>query len=71
VTLDPSDEPAALVYHDGQEFNMVLEGTMDLSFGDQTITLNKGDCVYFNPRYPHGQKCASSVPTVFLTVIIE
>ena len=71
VTLDPSEEPAALVAHDGQEFNMVLEGTMDLTFGDQVITLNEGDCVYFNPRHLHGQKCASSVPTVFLTVIIE
>ena len=71
VTLDPSEEPAALVSHDGQEFNMVLEGTMDLSFGDQVITLKQGDCVYFNPRHLHGQKCASSVPTVFLTVIIE
>jgi mannose-6-phosphate isomerase-like protein (cupin superfamily) len=71
VTLDPSDEPAALVQHEGQELNYVLEGSMELTFGDQNITLNKGDCAYFNPRHKHGQKCASSVPAVFLTVITE
>ena len=27
VVLDPSDEPAKLVTHTGQEFNLVIEGT--------------------------------------------
>jgi mannose-6-phosphate isomerase-like protein (cupin superfamily) len=71
VTLDPTDEPAALVDHEGQEFNLVLSGTMTLVFDGQEITLETGDCVYFNPQHPHGQKCASSVPAVFLTVITE
>ncbi|MDR1412568.1 MAG: cupin domain-containing protein [Actinomycetes bacterium] len=71
VTLDPSDEPAALVQHDGQEFNLVLSGTMALTFDDQEIILEAGDSVYFSPTHSHGQKCASSVPAVFLTVIIE
>ena len=28
VVLDPSDEPAKLVTHTGQEFNLVIEGTV-------------------------------------------
>jgi transcriptional regulator with XRE-family HTH domain len=71
VTLDPSEDPAALVQHAGQEFNLVLSGTMALSFDGEEIILQAGDSVYFSPAHPHGQKCASSVPTVFLTVIIE
>jgi mannose-6-phosphate isomerase-like protein (cupin superfamily) len=71
VTLDPSEEPAALVQHEGQEFNLVLSGRMELTFDDQIITLEAGDCAYFNPRHPHGQKCASSVPATFLTIITE
>ncbi|MDR1774941.1 MAG: XRE family transcriptional regulator [Actinomycetes bacterium] len=71
VTLDPSDDPAALVQHQGQEFNLVLSGDMTLTFDDQEFTLSQGDCAYFNPMHPHGQKCASSVPVVFLTVITE
>lgn len=71
VTLDPSDEPAALVTHRGQEFNLVLEGEMAFTFGDTTTILREGDAVYFNPEHPHGQKCAGDVKTRFLTVIAE
>lgn len=71
VTLDPSDKPAALVTHVGEEFNMVLEGSMILVFGDKELLLEKGDSIYFNPNYPHGQKCAGSTPAVFLTMIAE
>lgn len=71
VTLDPSDEPAALVSHSGQEFNMVLEGQIELVFGEQTIVLNKGDSIYFDPNYVHGQRCKGDEKAVFLTVIAE
>ena len=71
VTIDPSDKPADLVTHGGEEFNLVLEGTVLLTFADQEIELHKGDSIYFNPSYPHGQKCASDVPAVFLTMICE
>ena len=71
VTLDPSDEPAALVTHVGQEFNYVVEGTAILVFDDREITLNKGDSIYFNPTHPHGQKCGGDVPATFLTMIAE
>jgi len=71
VTLDPSDEPAALVSHTGQEFNYVISGKMAFSFDNQQIILEEGDCIYFNATHPHGQSCASDVPVVFLTVIAE
>ncbi len=71
VTLDPSDDPADLVSHSGQEFNMVLEGSVKLTFDKKEIILNRGDCVYFNPRHPHGQSCAGDQPATFLTVIAE
>jgi len=71
VRLDPSDEPAALVSHTGQEFNYIVEGTIILTFGDRELALEKGDCIYFNPTYPHGQKCGGDVPATFITVITE
>lgn len=71
VTLDPSDEPAELVTHAGQEFNLVLQGTVIVTFDDQQIELNPGDSMYFNPTHPHGQKCGSAVPAVFVTIIAE
>lgn len=71
VTLDPSDKPAALVTHTGEEFNMVLEGSMIVSFENKELLLEKGDSIYFNPIYPHGQKCVGNTPAVFLTMIAE
>ncbi|MDP4132952.1 MAG: cupin domain-containing protein [Bacillota bacterium] len=71
VTLDPSDEPAALVSHQGQEFNMVLEGQVAFVFDNKEFILNPGDCVYFNPMHMHGQRCVGEVKTRFLTVIAE
>ena len=71
VMLDPSDEPAALVTHSGQEFNYVLEGTVIVTFDDREFTLDAGDSIYFNPMHRHGQRCGSDVPAKFLTFITE
>jgi len=71
VTLDPSDEPAELVTHSGQEFNIVLEGVMAVTFDDRELVLEAGDSIYFNPTHPHGQKCAGDIPAKFVTIIAE
>ena len=71
VTLEPSDEPAALVSHSGQEFNMVLEGSIALVFEDKEYVLNEGDSIYFNPLQKHGQRCVGDKTAKFLTVISE
>ena len=69
--LDPSDEPAKLVTHTGQEFNIVLEGTVVVTFADEEFVLNAGDSIYFNPSFPHGQRCGGDKPAKFITVIAE
>lgn len=70
VTLERSDEPPALVTHPGQEFNYVLEGTVEVVIGGRTFSLDAGDSIYFNPQIPHGQRALSGT-TRFLTVINE
>lgn len=71
VTLEPTDKPAQLVTHTGQEFNLVLKGTVAVVFEDQEIILNEGDSIYFNPTYPHGQRCVGDTKARFLTMIAE
>lgn len=71
VILDPSKEPAKLVSHAGQEFNLVLEGSMVVVFEEKEFTLNVGDSIYFNPTHMHGQKCAGDRVTKFLTVVTK
>ncbi|MBR5259275.1 MAG: helix-turn-helix transcriptional regulator [Eggerthellaceae bacterium] len=71
VVLDPSDEPAKLVSHTGQEFNVVIEGTVIVQFEDKEFALNPGDSIYFNPMYPHGQRCGGNATAKFITIIAE
>ena len=71
VTLEPSDAVAKLITHSGQEFNLVLEGTVIVTLGDKDFVMNPGDSIYFNPTIPHGQRCGGDVKARFLTVIAE
>ena len=71
VTLIPGEAEAALVSHSGQEFNIVLEGVVTITYDDKEYTLNAGDAVYFDPTHPHGQKAVGTEKARFLTVITE
>ena len=70
VTVEPHDGDPKLVTHNGQEFNMVLEGEIELLFGGKRVALKAGDCAYFDPNHPHGQKAVGGRAR-FLTVIAE
>lgn len=63
--------PAELNTHNGQEFNLILEGDVILSIDDREIVLREGDCVYLNPTHPHGHAAGSEGPCRFLAVISE
>jgi mannose-6-phosphate isomerase-like protein (cupin superfamily) len=71
VTLDPTDEPASLVRHAGEEFNLVLKGKVAVTIDGQELILEEGDSVYFNAELPHGQKCAGNDKARFVTIISE
>ncbi|MDR0513764.1 MAG: cupin domain-containing protein [Coriobacteriaceae bacterium] len=71
VTLNPSDEPAKPVVHTGQEFNLVLEGTVLVTWEDKEFELGRGDSIYFDAHHPHAQRCGGATPATFVTVIAE
>lgn len=71
VILDPTDEPAELITHKGQEFNFVIEGCVTVTIGDRELVLNEWDSIYFNPELPHAQKCNGDKPAKFITIITE
>jgi transcriptional regulator with XRE-family HTH domain len=71
VTLLPGETEAPLVSHSGQEFNIVLEGTIAITYEDKEVILNAGDAVYFDPTNLHGQKAIGNEKARFLTVITE
>ena len=57
--------------HPGQEFNLVLEGEMELYIGGKTITLSEGDSIYFDATKPHGMLAVGERPVKFLAFTVE
>lgn len=53
VDLSSALDPQVRRTHSGDEFFYVLEGECTLYYGKDTIHLNKGDSVYYDPRIPH------------------
>lgn len=56
--------------HAGQEFNMVLEGSMMLHINGKNLVLEEGDSIYFDSSLPHGMKALNDKPVKFLAVIL-
>ena len=73
VTVEPKPG-ARTIYkntHPGQEFNMVLEGKMELFIGGKTIILEEGDSIYFDSSKPHGMLAVGDKPVKFLAFTVE
>ena len=70
VTVEPGDRPMHYNTHDGQEFNLVMEGRLLLSVGGKELTLNPGDSIYFNSKLPHGMKALDGRTVRFLAIIL-
>lgn len=73
VTVEPSDVNAAThkKTHSGQEFNFILEGSMTLFIGAESVYLEQGDAIYFNPNYPHAMQAEQGRPCRFLAIIAK
>ncbi len=70
VSVEPNDNPIHLNTHPGQEFNLVLEGSLLLSIAGNEITLNEGDSIYFDSSKPHGMKALNGEKVRFLAIIM-
>ena len=70
VTVEPNDETISLNSHIGQEFNYVLQGTMQMHIAGNDLVLTEGDSIYFDSAKLHGMKAIGGEKVVFLAVIL-
>ena len=70
VTVEPCHQTIHLNTHSGQEFNLVLEGSMQLHIAGSELVLNEGDSIYFDATKPHGMKALNGKNVRFLAVIV-
>ncbi len=69
VEPKPDDTPLQPNTHSGQEFNMVLEGRMELQIGTKKLVLNEGDSIYFDATQPHCMRALDEKAVRFLAII--
>ena len=60
VTLEPTDAPAKLITHSGQEFNLVLEGVVVVVIGDKEFTSRPGTPSTSTPPSPTASAAAAT-----------
>jgi transcriptional regulator with XRE-family HTH domain len=70
VTVEACHKDLHLNSHPGQEFNLVLEGAMEISISGNTIIMNEGDSIYFDATKPHGMRALNGKNVRFLAVIV-
>ena len=54
IDVTPTNDNAfVLSSHEGEEFIMVLNGKMEISYGKNTYLLEEGDSIYYDSIVPH------------------
>lgn len=71
VTVEPAEEkkPLTLNTHEGQEFNFVIEGTLEITVAGKTNVLNPGDSIMFDAKRPHGLRALDGKKVKLLAII--
>ncbi|MBQ9977410.1 MAG: AMP-binding protein [Clostridia bacterium] len=64
------DKPIHTVTHAGQEFDMVIKGTMRIRVGDHEEVLHEGDSIFYKSSTPHGMIAVDGKDCVFLAIIM-
>jgi transcriptional regulator with XRE-family HTH domain len=68
IRIDP-ECGEKLSAHEGEEFIMVLNGKIELTYGKEKHMLEPGDSVYYNSLIPHKVSAAENRPAEILAVI--
>ena len=66
----PDSEPIYQNSHEGQEYNYVISGRMQVQINEKDIILEEGDSIYFNSNLPHGMKALDGKEVKFLAIIL-
>lgn len=70
-SAEEQDKPIHLNTHEGQEFNYILEGSLQMTLGDHTEILNAGDSVLYDSSHPHGMIATNGTDCSFLAIILK
>lgn len=64
------NQPIHLTNHSGQEFDLVIEGSLKVQVGPHIEILHEGDSIYYNSSTPHGMIAVDGADCTFLAVVL-
>ena len=64
------DKPIHLTKHSGQEFDLVISGSLKVQVGSNTAVLHEGDSIYYNSSTPHGMIAVDGKDCTFIAVVL-
>ena len=65
----PDDARFSKNSHDGQEFDYIVEGRMEITIGNKVMELGPGDSIFFDASQPHCMRALDGRPVKFLVVV--
>lgn len=70
IHLTPlEDADFVLSSHEGEEFILVLDGCVEITYGEETYTLHHGDSIYYDSIVPHLMRACGADGAQVLAVI--
>ena len=64
------NKPIHTTTHSGQEFDLVISGTLKVRVGNHEEILHEGDSIYYNSSTPHGMIAIDGRDCLFLAMVM-
>lgn len=68
---EEDEGPIHLNYHEGQEFDYILNGKLKVMIDDLEYILEPGDAIYYNSKHGHGMVATGGEDCTFLAVVMK
>ena len=68
---EQQDKPIHLATHAGQEFDLILKGSLKVQIGEHFEVLHEGDSIYYDSATPHGMIAVDGSECLFLAVVLN
>ena len=68
---DESGKEIELTTHEGQELDIVVNGTLKVQVGSHVEILNAGDTIYYDSSAPHGMAAADKNGAEFYAIVLN
>ena len=62
--------PIHTTTHSGQEFDLIVSGSLKVQVGKHTVVLHEGDSIYYDSGTPHGMIAVNGADCVFCAVVL-